>query len=88
MNEIFLPTLHTFENDNIFTGSYGSLRFRAKPNIVKKSPKEVDMEQSTITVEFWHGLFCYEKSTMEGEQTFPMSMEGLDAMRAWLWENK
>ena len=88
MNEIFLPTLHTFENDNIFTGSHGPLRFRAKPNIVKKSPKEVDMEQSTITVEFWHGLFCYEKSTMEGKQTFPMSMEGLDAMRAWLWENK
>jgi len=88
MNEIFLPTLHTFENDNIFTGSYGLLRFRAKPNIVKKSPKEVDMEASSITTEFWHGQFCYEKSTMEGEQTFPMSMEGLDAMRAWLWENK
>ena len=88
MNEIFLPTLHTFENDNVFTGSYGPLRFRAKPNIVKKNPKEVDMEQSSITVEYWHGLFCYEKSTMEAEQTFPMSMEGLEAMRAWLWENR
>ena len=29
--EIFLPTLHTFENNNIFTGSCGLLRFRASP---------------------------------------------------------
>lgn len=88
MNEIYLPTLHTFENGNIFTGSLGLLRFRAKPNVTMRNPKEVDMEASSITVEYWHGQFCYEKSEMEGEKTFPMSEEGREAMRAWLWEHK
>ena len=28
MEPLFLPVLHSFENNNIFTGSYGALRFR------------------------------------------------------------
>ena len=87
MAELFLPTLHTFAMDNVFTGSCGSFRFRAAPNIVKKTQKEVDMESSTIFVQFWHGPFCYEKSEMEGEMTFPMSEEGRLAMKRWLEEN-
>ena len=51
MEELFIPTLHTFAMDNIFTGSKGLFRFRAKPNIVKATPKEVDFEQSSITAE-------------------------------------
>ena len=82
--DIFLPTLHTFAMNNIFTGSWDRLRFRAKPNVVMATPKEVDFEQSSIHCEFWHGPFCYEKSTMEGEATFPMSEEGRLAMKAWL----
>lgn len=81
---IFLPTLHTFAMDNIFTGSCGELRFRIVPNVVKKTPKEVDMEASSITAEYWHGLYCYEKSVMEGQQTFPMTEEGRQAMKTWL----
>ena len=69
---------------NIFTGSCGMLRFRAVPNVVMATPKEVDMEASSITVEYWHGLFCYEKSEMEGAETFPMSEEGRLAMKKWL----
>lgn len=84
MPDIFLPTLHTFAMNNIFTGSWGMLRFRAVPTVVMKTPKEVDMEGSSITVEYWHGLFCYEKSEMEGKETFPMSEEGRLAMKAWL----
>lgn len=87
MQELFIPTLHTFAMDNIFTGSCGLFRFRAVPNIVKKNPKEVDLEASSITAEFWHGPFCYEKSQMEGSQTFPMSEDGRSAMKAWLEEN-
>ena len=60
------------------------LRFRAVPNVVMATPKEVDMEASSITVEYWHGLFCYEKSEMEGSETFPMSEEGRRAMKKWL----
>ena len=87
MKDVFLPTLHTFAMDNIFTGSCGDFRFRVKPNVVKLNPKEVNFQESSIFVQFWHGPFCYEKSTMEGEQTFPMSEEGRMAMKQWLEEN-
>ena len=84
MAEIFLPTLHTFAMNNAFTGSCGLFRFRAVPNVVMATPKEVDFAQSSIHVEYWHGLYCYEKSQMEGEDTFPMSEDGRKAMLAWL----
>ena len=84
MADIYLPTLHTFAMNNIFTGSYGELRFRIAPNVKKRTPKEVDMEKSSITAEFWHGPFCYEKSVMEGQATFPMSEEGRLELKAWL----
>ena len=84
MAEIFLPTLHTFAMNNAFTGSCGLFRFRAVPNVVMATPKEVDFAQSSIHVEYWHGLYCYEKSQMEGEDTFPMSEDGREAMLAWL----
>ena len=84
MAEIFLPTLHTFAMNNIFTGSCGLFLFRAVPNVVMATPKEVDFAQSSIHVEYWHGLYCYEKSQMEGEDTFPMSEDGRKAMLAWL----
>ena len=53
--EIFLPTLHTFENNNIFTGSCGLLRFRIAPTVVMATPKEVDLAASSIHAELWHG---------------------------------
>ena len=84
MAELFLPTLHTFAMKNPFTGFYGLLRFRVKPNVVMATAKEVDFEQSTLYCEYWHGLFCYEKSTMEGEETFPLTEEGRLAMKQWL----
>ena len=84
MEPLFLPTVHTFAMNNIFTGSYGMLRFRAVPNVVMLTPKEVDMENSSIHVEYWHGLYCYEKSEMEGKQTFPMTEEGRKDMIRWL----
>ena len=86
MEELFLPTLHTFAMNNVFTGSKGPLRFRVVPNVVMATAKEVDFEQSTMTVEYWHGIFCYEKSTMEGSETFPMTEEGRTAMHTWLTE--
>lgn len=84
VSELFIPTLHTFAMKNIFTGSVGLFRFRAVPKVTMKTPKEVDFEASSIFVEFWHGLYCYEKSEMEGEATFPMSEEGREEMIAWL----
>ena len=87
MAELFIPTLHTFAMNNIFTGSSGSFRFRAVPNVVMATPKEVDFEKSNIHAEYWHGPFCYEKSEMEGEATFSMSEDGRLAMKSWLEEH-
>lgn len=84
MDELFLPTLHTFAMNNIFTGSCGLFRFRAVPNVVMATPKEVDFAKSSILAEYWHGLYCYEKSQMEGEKTFPLSEEGRAQMLDWL----
>ena len=87
MKEIFLPTLHWFAMTNLFTGSCGEFRFRAEPNVIMATAKEVDFEASSIKVEFWHGPFCYEKSEMEGEKTFPLTEEGRLEMKAWLENN-
>ena len=87
MAEIFLPTLHWFAMKNPFTGSCGALRFKAEPNVVMATAKEVDFAQSSMDVEFWHGLFCYEKSEMEGKETFPLTEEGREAMIRYLKEH-
>ena len=84
MEELYLPTLHTFAMKNLFTGSVGLFRFRIQPNVVMATPKEVDFDQSTIRAEYWHGLFCYEKSEMEGSAEFPMTEEGRGALLDWL----
>ena len=84
MAELYLPTLHTFAMKNLFTGSFGSLRFRIQPNVIMATAKEVDFAQSTIYVQYWHGPLCYEKSEMEGENTFPMTEEGRVDMLRWL----
>ena len=83
---LFLPTLHTFAMNNIFTGSKGLFRFRVVPEVVMATPKEVDYEGSTLHAAYWHGPFCYEKSTMEGQKDFPLTETGQEEMRRWLEE--
>ena len=89
MADLFIPTLHSFAMGNIFTGSCGDFRFRIDPKVVKmeSNDKEVDMETSSIFVEYWHGPLCYKMSKMEGQNTFPMSDEGRLSLKAWLEEN-
>ena len=72
---------------NPFTGSCGALRFKAVPNVTMATPKEVDFEASTIFCQYWHGPFCYEKSEMEGEETFPLTEEGREALSQWLTDH-
>ena len=88
MADIFIPTLHTFAMKNTFTGSCGMLRFKITPNVVKKEKsKEVDMDASSIDVEIWRGLFCYEKSEILDKRNFTMSEAGREAILAYLLEN-
>ena len=84
---IYIPTLHTFAMNNVFTGSCGNLRFRIVPKVAKlPGGKEVDMENSAIEAEYWYGPLCYEKSTVEEKQVFPMTEDGRTAMLQWLEE--
>lgn len=83
MSEIFLPTLHTFAMENIFTGSCGNLRFKITPKVTKIG-KEVDFANSSIFAEYWNGPFCYEKSQILGDETFPMSEDGRQQLLSWL----
>ena len=86
MNELFIPTLHTFAMENTFTGSCGLFRFKVVPTVTKIG-KEVDFANSSIEAEFWHGLYCYEKSEIEGKKTFPLSLEGREELISWLRDN-
>ena len=70
MAEVFIPTLHTFAMKNIFTGSCGLFRFRAKPNVVMATPKEVDFENSSIHCQYWHGLFAMKKAKWKESRPF------------------
>ena len=88
MEELFLPTLHYFENNNRFSGSAGLLRFMLTPQVEMLTPKEVNLEASSIHGQLWHGLYCLEKSTVEEERDFPMSQEGLGEIRRWLEEHR
>ena len=83
MEQLYLPTLHTFAMDNAFTGSCGDFRFKIVPKI-QKNGKEVDFENSIIFAQYWHGPFCFEKSTVEGENTFPLSTQGREDLMKWL----
>ena len=56
MAELFLPTLHTFAMNNPFTGSCGLFRFRAVPNVVMATPKEVDFAASSIYTLYSKGI--------------------------------
>ena len=86
MSMIYLPTLHTFAMKNTFTGSCGLFRFKVVPSVTMNG-KEVDFENSSVKAEYWHGQFCYEKSEMEGEKTFPLSPEGREDLISWLEEH-
>ncbi len=70
MAEIYVPNYMSFHNNNIFLGSYEGLRFKLTPNI----------ETMEIHAEYWYGPLCYEKSEMDGDETFPLSNEGIASM--------
>ena len=87
MERIYLPTLHWFAMENPFTGSFGDFRYRVVPQVTMVTSKEVDFQNSSLTAQYWHGPFCYEKSTIEGENIFTLTEEGCCDMKKWLADN-
>lgn len=74
MSELYVPNYMSFHNENTFFGSYRGLRFKLTPNVA----------DTEIHAEYWHGPLCYEMSDMDGDQTFPLSEQGIESMIQWL----
>lgn len=72
--DLYIPNYMSFHNENVFLGSFQGVRFKLSP----------DVEGETIRAEYWYGPLCYEKSSMDGEKTFPLSQEGIDEMTEWI----
>lgn len=72
--EIFLPTLSSMEYGNVWTGSRKNARWRIVP------------ADGVMAVEVWPEPLCYECSTVSHTARFPISEEGIEQLRAWLFE--
>ena len=46
--------------------------------------KEVNFDESSMKCECWHGEYCYEKSQMEDEKTFPLNEAAYHEMYDWI----
>ena len=71
----WLPTLSHFQNDNGWSGSSGVLCYEIE------KPKE-----ETMTVVLWYGPFCRQYAEEMERRQYPVTEDGIEAMRAWLME--
>jgi len=78
MEEIFIPVLSHFENENPWTASRGRMRCRVVPTAAGESA------QSVLTAQVWEGPWAYEYSTVEETKVFPLTEAGRAGLAAWL----
>lgn len=71
MEKLFIPTLHTFAMNNIFTGSLGLFRFRAAPDIIMATPKEVDFEKAASMWNTGMAFIATKKAPWKGRRPSP-----------------
>ena len=77
--ELFLPVLSHFENENFWTASGGAMRYRVDP--VKE---EGAGAPTALLAQVWQGPWNQADSRVEATETFPLSEEGLSGLRTWL----
>lgn len=70
------PKVYYFEQGNLYTGSYKGLNYKISPN------KETQILQVTV----WYGMFCSAVSEAEQQADFPMTEEGVQQSREYLWD--
>lgn len=78
----YLPNLHTFQNENVFYGSFGELRFRVRSE--KRAVEDGGEEQWGMAVLSWRGEYCLEESEVLAEDWFPMTEAGYQQVLDWL----
>lgn len=71
---VYIPVMKAFTNGNSFTGSAGMLRFLLDPL----------KETQEIRARIWYGEYCFEKSEIVEDRTFPLSDEGREQLRSYL----
>lgn len=84
MADFFLPVLSHFENENPWSASAGRLRYRIAPVIPKGEDKKPLPQGAALEVQVWEGPWELNLSTVEEVASFPLSAEGLEAIRAYL----
>lgn len=72
MEELYLPVLSHFQNENVWTGSDGRLKYKITP------------DGEALRAEAWEGPWSYELSRVEEQRTFPMDESGREALGAWI----
>ena len=73
--EIFIPTLSHWEYGNEWSGERGRARYLITPS------------EGQMNVEMWLGPMSREFVQPELEQSFPISQEGIEAMKDWLLDS-
>lgn len=73
-NTIFLPNVASMAYGNIWTGSRKNARWRIVP------------ADGEMAAEVWPGPLCYECSTVTHTASFPISDEGIEQLRVWLFD--
>lgn len=77
-NAFAYPKLHYFKSGNPFTGSYKGMNYMLTP--------QKGEEESSLEVAVWYGPFCSSVSEMVAQISLPLSDDGLEQSRAFLWE--
>lgn len=83
MSELYIPTLSHWKLGNNWSGSQGRASYHVKPRTREEGEEKIP----ELFAEIWLGPLCYELSQPERTATFPVSEEGLEALRGWLSEN-
>lgn len=74
-----LPMLDFLKEKNCYTGSVGDFRYKIQPS-------EEGMQVWTYRVYSFD--YCQEHGLIQGEASFPLDQEGMEAMGQWLKEQQ
>ena len=72
--KLITPTLEYLKFGNVFSGGVENFNFKMFPNI----------GENKVKIVVWEGENCCEKSNPLFEETFDLSLDGLEKAIAWL----
>jgi len=68
------PKLHFFKSGNPYYGSYKGLNYKITPR------------EDMLDIIVWYGLYCSSVSETVAQTVLPMTEEGLENSREYLWD--